>query len=383
MPYTPDPLDTTQPTEDKLVESAAAEFRALKTRIAQVAAAAQSGSQAVGGVIIPNQVMTNATVNGRLEFPSTNPLDWNTVASSMMVQFEFVTTNYFSQNPNGHFAIVARCDTSQIATKVLGQGAAIGNLTGAQEGTSVNPGAQIETFFADLLAAGTRYLVPNAAAAKPLLDNTRYRVVVESVRTQAGYNKTRLAISRANITRSAFDMELDTGYVNIDNVAIDMTKSGFVIGHVAASGSTWQISFENIAIIWGPAPTEAESNIDRFSRFGGTISGPVSIAGALNVSGGDIHADAVNAYASSYIVTGATTPIGATHSTGLYNIGGSQAEALWDAPQDMEGLSSAGTIGALFGHSTPITGDSLEFALRPLYAYISVLIADLKARKVI
>lgn len=372
MPYTPDPLDTTQPTEDKLVESAAAEFRALKTRIAQVAAAAQSGSQAVGGVIIPNQVMTNATVNGRLEFPSTNPLDWNTVASSMMVQFEFVTTNYFSQNPNGHFAIVARCDTSQIATKVLGQGAAIGNLTGAQEGTSVNPGAQVETFFADLLAVGTRYLVPKAATAKPLLDNTRYRVVVESVRTQAGYNKTRLAISRANITRSAFDMELDTGYVNIDNVAIDMSKSGFVIGHVAASGSTWQISFENIAIIWGPAPTEAESNIDRLSRFGGTVDGNLTINGTTTTNG------------LTYF-NGATSPVGSNLTTGLYNLAGAQSSAFWYAGQDMENLSSSGGVSSALG----LAGDfsavnaNIEYATRPLYAYISFLIGILREKKVI
>lgn len=386
MPYTPDPLDATQPTEDKLVESAAAEFRALKTRIAQVAAAAQSGSQAVGGLAVPNQIFSYSTTNQRIEVFDTNPNNWNLGPSSMYVQFELVSNNFYAQNPNAHFAVILRCDTSTITTDTRGQGAVFGYLALAQEGSATNPCAQIETFADETLApAGYRYLFPAAASApgKPLAEGVRYRVHIESVVTQNLIRKIRLAVSRENQARSAYDLELDTGYVTDDNVYFDTTKQGLVFGAINTVPGAWSLDIQNIIITWEPAPTDEAAHVDRFSRFGGTISGPVSIAGALNVSGGDIHADAVNAYASSYIVTGATTPIGATHSTGLYNIGGSQAEALWDAPQDMEGLSSAGTIGALFGHSTPITGDSLEFALRPLYAYISVLIADLKARKVI
>ena len=50
MPYVPNAVDTTQPTEDKFVESAALEFRTLKARVAEVAALVGSGGGGSSGV---------------------------------------------------------------------------------------------------------------------------------------------------------------------------------------------------------------------------------------------------------------------------------------------------------------------------------------------
>ena len=432
MPYTPDPLDATQPTEDKLVESAAAEFRALKTRIAQVAAAAQSGSQAVGGVVIPTQTFTSSgSSNGRIDFADTVPAGWNAGPSSMLASFEFVSTNFFSANPNGHMAFILRCDTAVIATDTRGHGAVFGNVALAQEGTTTIPGMQIEVFNPDSATAGTRYLVPHSDLKMPLEDGVRYRVVIESVLTAWGTSKTRLAVSRAATPpeRAAFDLLLDTGYVQIDGTLIDMSKSGFTMGYVEATNLTaWSVSIQNTRIVWGPAPLDAECNIDRFSRYGGSIEGAVDVlpVGTGNSSRIDlanssnpylaqqhlslqmagpnavIEVKGLNGLTSPNLVfihdgnivgyfngnglnlTGASTALGVTAPTGLTSLGGTRAQAFWTAALNMESLATDLTIATLCGgNAATVTGATAETITKPLYGIISNLIALLQARKVI
>ncbi len=482
--YVPNATEVTQPTSDKFVFSAAEEFRTLRAYISTLAGAIGTGSAAVGGVVIPDQTMTAATPAGKIVFTDTNPLSWHLGAGSMYLRFEFITDRYFEANPNGHFAVVLRCDTGLVATEVRGQGCAIGNLTGALEGTTTNPGAQLETYHGTLLPTPTtRYLIPNAATAlgKPLLDGTVYRVEVESVLTAGGVRSFRMAIGRANVTRASFDLEVDTGYVVDDNAYIDFTKTGLAFGNVFAENLVpWSIEFRNIRVVWGLAPTDDAANIDRLSRFGGLVEGPLYTTGAVAV-GTSLSVDAPGARqfinntpglavtswtarlsstpnanttdlitpngtavaasftaanrgylgsafgAVSYGMDGdsavistqsyfgaavpnlivkiggtasgtfsagqlsipainvgsASTNLGTTTSTGLSSLGGSNARALWNAAQNMELISTAGTISGVYGPLNNITGSSLEYGLRPLYGYLSVLIAELQARKLL
>ena len=82
-------------------------------------------------------------------------------------------------------------------------------------------------------------------------------------------------------------------------------------------------------------------------------------------------------------ITGAVSSIGPAVTTGLTNLGGTQAGTIWDSTLNMESLSTAGFIAANYGPTTHIVGDTLETAVRPLYAIISTLLALLQQRKII
>lgn len=284
MPYVPNAEDLTQPQTDKFVVSAAAEFRTIKARLAVIAGGIGGTpiASALGGTTIANFVMNSTTPNGRVEFPDTIPAGWNLAPSTCYLQFEFTSTGFFAANPNAHFAIVTRADTAVIATAVRGMGAAVGNLTGAQEGTQVNPGAQAESWANGLAPATNRYLFPNASSPtdKKMLDGVRYRIQLESINSNSGIRLIRLAVYRANVARAAFDIEFDTGYVSDDNVYSDLTKSGLVFGYVSASNlSAWSVAFDSIRVVWGPPPAQDSASIDRLSRYGDAMEGDLEFKG--------------------------------------------------------------------------------------------------------
>lgn len=504
--YVPNASDNSQPQVDKTVYSAAEEFRAIKTRMNVLAASTATGELAPGGLDIPDFVLNSSTPNGRAEFASTNPLAWNTASGSMMIHCNLQFTGYFAANPNGHMAIVLRQDPTTIATSVRGNGAAFGNLTGAQNGTQVNPGAQIESWANSMGSPqGDNNLIPGAdlGPGAALADGVNYLVILESVVTKGGDRKIRLAMYQPNNTGVEWGIMLDTGYVVDSNITFDPTKTMLVFAHVFPSNLVpWSISVSSLRVTWGPAPVEAAANMDRLSIFGGTVTGDLEITGNTNVTGvftvngapvaggavepltltqpltftGTANSiklnSAAGAYASwgyiqnsvlndntvvmskpngtavnsnflsanrnnlasafGYIATGmagalavtetlgvnghatpdysvkiggvtsctftsggvtsvpflnvagASTNLGTIKSTGLFNLGGTNATVLWDAPQNMEGLATAGVIGSTVGGAgVTVTGALLEIATRPLYAYLSVLIAELKNRKVL
>lgn len=283
MPYVPNAEDATQPTEEKFVVTAAEEFRKIKARLNAVAGSLGGGAATIlGGTALANFSMDQATPNARVVFADTVPAGWNTQSSSCYVQAEFVATSYFAANPLGHFAIVTRCDTDVIATAVRGMGAAFGDLRGAQEGTQVYPGAQLETWANGLAPATNRYLFPNGASPlnKPLLDGVRYRVQIESVYSSTNTRMLRMSLARENAARAAFDLEFDTGYVPDDNVYSDISKSGLVFGIVASSNLVpWSIAFSNVKVVWGPPPFHQAVQFDRVSRYGDYIEGDFVFTG--------------------------------------------------------------------------------------------------------
>lgn len=295
MSYVPNADDATQPTTEKFVISAAEEFRKIKIKLNALALTVPGGAATIlGGTTIANFTVDQTTPNQRVVFADTIPAGWNTAAGSCYLQFEFKSTGYFVANPIGHFAVVARCDTAVIATAVRGQGAAFGDLRGAQEGTQTNPGAQLETWANGLAPTTNRYLIPNAAspANKPLQDGVLYRAQIESVRSSTSTRLMRLAVYRENAARAAFDLEFDTGYVTDDNVYSDITKSGLAFGFVFGSNlAVWNVLFSNIKIVWGPPPFHVGTSIDRINRYGDTMEGNLSFVGGyrrikVDMSGG-------------------------------------------------------------------------------------------------
>lgn len=239
-----------------------------------------------GGVTISDFSLTTLTPADYVVFPDTAPAGWNLLAGSCYLQFEVVSTNYYAANPNGHWAAVVRADPDVIATAVRGAGCAVGNLIGAPEGTLTNPGAQIETWANGLLPVTNRFLIPNAHSPsnKTLLDNVRYRFIIESVYMESGTRHIRLVVLRANLSKAAFDLEFDTGYVIDDNQYADMTKQGIVFGQVFEDNLLpWSLDFSNIRVIWGPAPTHNSSSIDRLSRYGASLDGDLSFTASRKI----------------------------------------------------------------------------------------------------
>ena len=188
MPYIPNADDQTQPTEDKFVVSAAAEFRELKRKVASLSSGGGGGGggslPALGGTSLSPFSLTNATPNDRVEFTNTAPDGWNLVPSKMTVSFEMVSVDYFTKNPVGHLAVVLRADTDIIATAIRGQGVAIGDLSGlAQNPSDLVPTPLLETFF-NGLATGDNLLWGDSDGARSLggmVDGVRYRFQVDSI----------------------------------------------------------------------------------------------------------------------------------------------------------------------------------------------------------
>lgn len=88
------------------------------------------------------------------------------------------------------------------------------------------------------------------------------------------------------------------------------------------------------------------------------------------------------------VVKDAVLPIGAPSSilTGPFNTGGSNAIAYAQSSQNIESFATIGTIKNFlqtsYGYSAT-QADGVESVTRPLFAYVSCLLADLQARKVI
>jgi hypothetical protein len=234
---------------------------------------------------IPNFSFTSnvAITELRHEVPSIPTGGWNTTSGSCVLQFEFVSTGFFTANPTAHFAVGTRIDLDLIGTAVRGAGAAFGDLRGATEGTQTNPGAQIETWSNGLAGPDYRQLIPNASspANKPLLDGVRYQCFIETVNAPNAMRFNRMVVARENALRSAWDVEVDTGYCIDSNQLYDASKTGFVFAYVFATNVTaWTLAFENMRVTWGPAFGIADSsNVDRLSRYGDTVYGDITFAG--------------------------------------------------------------------------------------------------------
>lgn len=157
-----------------------------------------------------------------------------------VISFTLLSEDYFKQNPVGHFGIVTRADLSQWATRVLGHGLAIGNLAGADGGSQVVPGAQIESWCngsnpADYLLA--------ASASPQLRDGVSYEVAIYT-HASPGRQTVRYTLAQGGA------QIYDSGLVDDPNRGFDPAMNGVGIGHVfdSADAGLWLIRLSNIRI---------------------------------------------------------------------------------------------------------------------------------------
>lgn len=243
------------------------------------------GSAVLGGVTVANFTLDHSTPNGRHEIVDTNPLGWNALPSRMSVAFEFVSNNYFLYNPGGHVPIVLRQDMDIIATQVSGNGAILGDMTWSGFGGDkalFEPTSMIETWN-PAIGAGERWVFPHTTGPRnaPLLDGTRYRMVIESTVSTEGKRYARYQLYKyAGATLNGWDMLVDTGDVLDHNDNADFTKSGLVFAHVVEDNlGTWSIDFSNIKVTWGPPGNILSDNQARLSKFGADLSGDLNFIG--------------------------------------------------------------------------------------------------------
>lgn len=221
--------------------------------------------------------MNSLTPNGRVEFADTGPDGWNTIPGSQVVDFEVVINNYFAANPNGHIAIVGRCDVPALSTVVSGQGFVIGKVTGdAGNAADYFPTSLIETWRAPN-GLPQRWLYPNTdgGPGNLMVDGGRYRFTLTTTLHYDGTRTIRYRRLKWNPTWLAWDDEIDTGDVLDNNTTADLTKAGLAFGHVGSSNlSSWSLVFSNIKVTWC-APVTAVDGRSYLPRAGGKITGDV------------------------------------------------------------------------------------------------------------
>lgn len=334
----------------------------------------------------PSVVFNNSTpVTDRHVATPAATSGFNLTSGRMDVAFDFTSTNYFTQNPGGHFAVVLRCDTDLIETQVRGQGVAIGHIAGAYEAAAHYPLVQAETWFAGVGPASPpqRFLIPGTETlpSKTLVDGVPYRFIISSIVQPNGNRYIRYVLYKWNTTVSAWDCERDTGDVLDQNPWLDVTKTGLVFAHVFENGAAapWSVEISNISTTWGPAGTPVTQvptwQLGAAEAAGGALSGTtLTLTGAatgttLNLSGA--------ATATTYMVTGATNAIGAsTGFTGPNNTNAASVTAWRTSAQDFNVYATAGNIAAY-------AGSGVETVLRPLYGIVGNMIQLLREKKIL
>jgi hypothetical protein len=256
--------------------------------------------------------------NGRFQVVPTGGTTggFNTTAGEMEVQFDWVSSAYFSGNDsNGaHIAVVLRCDTDVISTYVRGQGMILGNVSGSGNGGAPNhPTTQIETWFNGLAAAGN-YLPPESGGypENPLIDGQNYRCVVTSKVTPNGSSYIRYRLYRITTIYNStqYNLERDTGDLLDVNTYIDKTKSGLVFGQVFANSSapTWSFSISNVVVTWRPITSNVTST--GTLPYDGALYGSRimkgSTAGILNEASGTFGIKQTGTYAVGLDLSTAT-----------------------------------------------------------------------------
>lgn len=184
---------------------------------------------------------------------------WNLGAGKHTVGFDFLSNSYFTENPNGHFAIVVRSDNSSLATSIRGHGMVMGNVSFAPNGNPVAPSTQVEGFWTGSAvgSGGNNHLFNETGGLStlPLEDGVQYKVIVESTVTDEGAMWIRYRLYRKETTYNAWELERDTGDVLDPYGVIDPTKTGIVFAHVFedAFAAPWTVTISNIVSIWSEA----------------------------------------------------------------------------------------------------------------------------------
>ena len=235
------------------------------------------GAKAPVSTSLAGFTMNSLTPNGRVEFADTSPGGWNTIPGSQVVDFEVVVNGYFAANPNGHVAIVGRCDVPALTSVVSGQGFVFGKVTGdAGNSADYFPTSLIETWRAPNNLPH-RWLYPNTdgGPGNLMADGGRYRFTLFTTLHDDGTRTIRYRRLKWNATWLAWDDEIDTGDVLDNNTTADLTKAGLAFGHVGSSNLTsWSLVFSNIKVTWCAPVTSADAR-PYLPRAGGKITGDI------------------------------------------------------------------------------------------------------------
>jgi hypothetical protein len=142
----------------------------------------------------------------------------------------------------------------------------------------------------------------------------------------------------------------DTGSFLDFNQWADFTKKGFVFGQVFSTGSGWQIDFSNISASWGPPQTPQTAMTIFPTAFGTSTDG----SGQFNAT----------------------------------NLASTNAKAFTVLPFNFNNLVGINQIRDLIetlhpGDFTLDQRQAIEDMTRPLYCYLSVLLAQLRDRGVL
>lgn len=212
-----------------------------------------------GGGTIADFTMTQSTPNGRIAFSTTNPAGWNTGVGKFVLQYEFVSSGYFAACPSGHVAVVTRCDTSQIATAVFGEGIWMGNLTGLTYMPQYYPAMGVETWANGAMPNGNHvFSAATSPSNKLLQDGVKYRVIVTTSKQPNGNRYIRYELFQQTVeftgASTSWVLVHDSGDVLDHNTWADLTNDGLVFGNVLGENLTsWSIAFTNVTTTWGPA----------------------------------------------------------------------------------------------------------------------------------
>lgn len=375
--------------------------------------AGSSGSSTaleLGGKFLGTIVLLPSTPLQRVWFPDTMPNGWDVNTGRMTAEFEFVSTNFFSANPEAHLAVVLRSTSSLINTAVRGQGIILGNAVGFAQPSIVNPTTMIETWMnpngvIETFPEATQgnYLWSNSETARsnPLKDNQVYKMIIDSIKTNEGnrYIRYRLWSKQVAIgfgatqLQNIWRLEVDTGDVLDHNVWADLTQSGFGVGYVFASNLTpWSVNFNNCKITWGPAESATPDQTIKMSRYGSEIEGNLKFIGSNRKleTVEDLEVTVNNSKVATFaadgiVITNATKSLGvkSTKWAGVKaygDFGGANANSFsTTADFNIDQFCTTGFISAL------LAGDvnNVETTMRPLYCLISTLYRELEDRNVI
>lgn len=208
---------------------------------------------------------------------------WNTGPGTCTLEFHMTVNNYFAVNPNGHFAVVNRCDTDLSSTNVSGQGVIFGNMVGigGTEGAPFVRASQIETWeYPD--NPNNRWVFPDTSGGpgNQMVDGGIYRFLIETTISQERLRYIRYRRYIWFPARACWNLEVDSGSILDHNDVSNLTKTGFVFGHVFGSGASgWSLNFRHVRSIWGP-PVVTSDHRQNMLKGGGTFYGPVTYSGA-------------------------------------------------------------------------------------------------------
>jgi len=237
----------------------------------------------LGGLTIGSITLDSTTPLAKITTVDTNPLGWSADIGTMYVEFDITFNGYFAANPNGHMAVVTRCNTSVIETSVQGQGIAIGNATGFPAyPNTLNPTVLLETWMnAPLVAPVGSYTYPNSETARSLglQDNVPYKIGISSSKADDGNRYIRYRLWSVE-SYGEFKLQRDTGDVLDFNVWADLTQSGLTFGYVFSSDLyPWSIDITNLRVVWGPFEKASSDLTYTLSRYGAQMEGDLEFIG--------------------------------------------------------------------------------------------------------